>query len=63
MAKLKTFTVYADLKLTVGTEIKAEDLVSAAEQAKKLTTDDFVTIEGEYLDGSLRATGVQEHSA
>jgi len=45
-----TYTVYADLKLNVGLEIHATSLEDAVIQAMKLTTTDFVGINGEFMD-------------
>ena len=60
MAKLKTFTVYGRIEVYVGTDVKAESLEAAVRDAKDFSPTDFVTIDGEYIDGKCRVTGVYE---
>jgi len=57
---MKTFQVSAKLNLFVTNEVKAETLEEALEQARKLKEQDFVTINGEFLDGSMEITGIYE---
>jgi len=60
MKKLTSFNVMAELKVTSSIIIEAESLLDAVEKAKLLKDEDFVTVEGEYMDGELRITGVYE---
>ena len=57
---LKTFSVNADLKIWAGIEIKAESLEDALEQGRKLKELDFITVKGEFLDGSIKLSGLYE---
>ena len=60
MKKLTSFNVMAELKTTSSITIEAESLLDAVEKAKLLKDEDFITVEGEYMDGELRITGVYE---
>jgi len=57
---MKTFNVSAKLDLFVTAEVKAETLEEALEQARKMKEQDFITINGEFLDGSMEITGIYE---
>ena len=57
---MKTFQVSAKLNLFVTNEVKAETLEEALEQARKMKEQDFITINGEFLDGSMEITGIYE---
>ena len=54
----KTYVVQADLKLTVGIEVKAKTLEEALVEARTLKETDFVDILGDYIDGSMEVTGI-----
>ena len=56
----KTFTVYGKSTMEVGLEITATSLPEAMEKASKLTVEDFVEVNGEYIDGDFRIIGVNE---
>lgn len=56
--RLKSFVVMADLKLTCGITINAENLEEAVKLARVLKEEDFVDIKDEYMDGGIEITGV-----
>lgn len=58
MAKLKTYHIQADIKTLVSIEIKAENMRDAIAQSEALQVQDFITIDGEYIDGELDITGI-----
>ena len=58
--KLKSFQVWAECRRQVAIEIKAENLEDAVIKSKELEDDDFVTVNGDYVDGDTRVTGVME---
>ena len=58
--KLKSFQVWAECHRQVALEIKAENLEDAIVKSKELEEDDFVTVNGDYMDESTRVTGVIE---
>jgi len=58
--KMQTFNVQARLDLWVSTEIKAENLLDAVQEASTMQEKDFVTIDGDFIDGKLHITGVYE---
>jgi hypothetical protein len=60
MTKLKTYSVWAKHNITSTISIKAENLTDAAEKAKALDTSDFITINGDFMDGETAVTGVLE---
>lgn len=60
MKKLKSFNIMAEIKTTASIIIEAESLIDAVEKMKLLKDEDFVTLEGEYIDGEFRITGVYE---
>lgn len=60
--KLKAFDVTARLVLMVSTTIQAESMEDALIQAKDMRETDFVTIP-EFLDGSIKITGVSKTGA
>ena len=49
---LNTFHVSGRMTVIVGVEVKAKDWDSALEEAKKLKIQDFVSINGDYEDGT-----------
>lgn len=58
MAKLKSYNVWADIKVISSIEIKAESLEDALAISKKLEVTDFIDITGEHIDSSMEITGV-----
>jgi hypothetical protein len=44
--------------VSIGIEIQATSLEEAVQKSASLKENDFITIEGDYLDGSLEITGV-----
>mgnify|MGYP001559823117 CR=1 FL=1 len=58
--KLTTFNVMAKLTLDVSIAIDAESLLDALYRTTELKEQDFVTIDGEYLDGEMKIIGVYE---
>ena len=63
-SKLKDFTVGAHIHVWCDTHIKAESLQQAAEIAKGLAMDDFVTFtEGAYNDGRLNVIQVYDNDS
>jgi len=59
--KLKTFGVWAKCNNQVIVEVSAKTLEEAVEKAKALDEDQFISINGEYVDGSFKLTGVLEN--
>jgi hypothetical protein len=58
--KNKKYLAMARISVDVTTEIEASNLTEAAQKAVSLKEDDFITIDGEYLDGCIEITGVYE---
>lgn len=56
--KKNLYAVQASLNLIVLIEIEASSLKEATEKSASLKEENFVTIEGEYVDGSIEITGV-----
>jgi hypothetical protein len=56
--KLKQFTVSAKLDLLVSVEVTARSLDEALEKSKSLKVQDFVDVDGDYLDGEMEITGI-----
>lgn len=65
MAKttLREFNVYAWVQVLTDTKIRAASLTEAVEQASKLKETDFVTLSGDYCDGSIVIEGIYEIDA
>ena len=59
--RLKSFTIYADITINCGIDIKAESIEDAIEKSRKLDVTDFVEIFGDYNDGSITIQGVFEN--
>jgi hypothetical protein len=57
-SKTKGYQVLAKLEVSIGIEIQATSLEEAVQKSASLKENDFITIEGDYLDGSLEITGV-----
>lgn len=60
MAKLKSYQAQAKIEVWVSTEIQASNLIEAAQKASALKEEDFITVDGEYLDGRIQITGAFE---
>jgi len=59
MVKKQTeYGVWAKCYRQVILNIRAASLEEALEKAKELKNDDFVTVNGEYADGSTEIQGV-----
>lgn len=58
--KRKTYTVSAYIKAIVEIELDADTLADAAEKAKGLSSQDFITIEGSLADLTLSIQGVSD---
>ena len=58
--KLKSFRVWVECRRQVALTVKAENLEDALTKSKELEDDDFVTVNGDYIDGDTRVTGVME---
>jgi hypothetical protein len=58
--KRKRFTVWAKSEIFNNVEILAENLEDALAQSKEMKEEDFVTVLGDYMDGSVTVTGVME---
>jgi hypothetical protein len=56
--KVETYCIQAQLKLMVSIEVSAHDLDEALAMSKDKDVQDFVEIQGDYIDGSHRVTGV-----
>lgn len=59
--KIKTFTVGEKLNLYVGIDVTAKSLEEALQKASNFGVDDFVTIDGEYLDGQFKFNSIWEN--
>ena len=56
---LTPYNVMAEMTVTVGIIIDADSLEDAVQKSKDLKETDFITIEGEYIDGTnFHLTGV-----
>ncbi len=60
MAKPKSFQVWGELTLTVALPVSGDSLEDAMSRAKKFDVHDFVDINGEYMNGELRISGIHE---
>ncbi|KKK74511.1 hypothetical protein LCGC14_2883040 [marine sediment metagenome] len=58
MSKRNKYSVWAELRQTVTVDISAKSLDEALERAKELKEGEFVTVEGEYVNGKFEVTGV-----
>jgi len=58
--KMNSYTIMAKLELECDIEIKAESLLDALEKSEKLTANDFIEFNGQFLDGSLHIKGMIE---
>jgi hypothetical protein len=58
--KTKEYQVQAIIKTIVCISVSAKTLEEALDKSKALTEKDFITIDGEYMDGEYRITGVYE---
>jgi len=54
------YQVQAKLNLLIAIPIHAASLEEAVEASKKLEEADFVDISGDYLDGSMKITGIYQ---
>jgi hypothetical protein len=62
MTKAKgSYTIQAKLDLLAGLTISADSLEDALEKANKLKEEDFVEFADEYVDGSMKLTGIFEN--
>lgn len=53
----KRFSITAKLELEVSIDVDAASLADAVEMAKGLKEADFVTIDGDFNDGSIEIIG------
>jgi hypothetical protein len=58
VVEVSKYNVSADIKVSVCIMVGGKTLEEALAEARKLEVTDFVTIEGDYLDGELEITGV-----
>ena len=56
----QSFTVMGKLNLDIYINIDAESLGDALAKSEHLKEEDFVTILGDFADGSMRVIGVME---
>ena len=61
--KGRAFTVTARIVIITEVAIDATSFEEAAEKAKDLKETDFVTIDGEYNDGSIRIVSISKPNA
>lgn len=54
----KKFEITARIVVITSISVVADSMEEAVVQAKELKETDFITVDGEYLDGSIRITGV-----
>jgi hypothetical protein len=62
-AKLKVFNVTGRLSLIVQIDIKADSFEDALAQSTELKEQDFITINGDFMDGKISIVGVQKDQA
>jgi hypothetical protein len=62
-SKLRDFTVYAWVQVLTDVTVRAASLEEAAQQANELDVTDFVTLSGDYVDGSMAVEAVYEMDA
>ena len=55
-----TYSVMAKLKLEVTVPVTAPSLEEAIAKARELKETDFVTIDGDYMDGDIKIIGLYE---
>ena len=55
---LKQYDITARMIIVASHTINAESMEDAIEQSKELREVDFVKFKGDFLDGSIRITGV-----
>ena len=58
--KLDDFIICADMTVVSNITIKAKSLEDALEQSKSLGVLDFIEFKDEYVDGSIKITGIFE---
>ena len=55
-----TYNVIGKLKLEVAVPVTAPSLEEAIAKARELKETDFVTIDGDYMDGDIKIIGLYE---
>ena len=55
-----TYNVIGKLKLEVTVPVTAPSLEEAIAKARELKETDFVTIDGDYMDGDIKIIGLYE---
>ena len=55
-----TYNVIGKLKLEVIVPVTAPSLEEAIAKARELKETDFVTIDGDYMDGDIKIIGLYE---
>ena len=55
---LKTFSIWAKCYREVSIDIQAESLEEALAKSKEIDEDEFVTVNGDYHDGSTEIYGI-----
>ncbi len=58
---LKDYVINADLKIVAGITIKAESMEDALMQSREFKETKFITFKDEWIDGSIKITGVFEN--
>lgn len=58
---LKSYIINADLKVVAGITIRAESMEDALMQSRKFRETEFITFKDEWIDGSLKITGIFEN--
>lgn len=58
--KERSYQIQAKLDLLVAIEVSAKSLEEALQKSSNLKETDFVEINGDYIDGNYRITGVYE---
>ena len=61
--KDRTFNVTARIVIISDVEVEASSFEEAVEKSKSLKETDFVTVDGEYNDGSIRIVSVSKPGA
>lgn len=56
--KLKEFNVQVKVDLTTDVTIRAENMADALARAGELDMSDVVEFSGDYIDGSVKVTGL-----
>ena len=63
VSKTQKYLVTARIVIISDVEVNANSFEEAVEQSKLLTETDFVTVDGEFNDGSIRIVSIGQPNA